>query len=123
MSGCLLHHLKEIERWQVVGEIEDGVAHQHLVVEAATVIADHQIGPCEQIDELVGPLFWENLVGSRACAVGGPERDPHVGLFIPSSDVIGRTLGFQIEIDDVLRGRHETLMLSHQAKKLKRLKS
>ena len=96
-----------------MGQVEDRVAHQHFVVEAPVVVTDHQIGPPEQINQLAHPVFAEDFVTPVRRAVGDADGYPHVGLLVPSTDIVGGALGLQIKVDDVLGLRHGLVTLTH----------
>jgi hypothetical protein len=84
-----------------VGEIEHGVAHQNMVIEIKDIKSNHEIGPAQTLDQIVDARFVKNFVAGSARAIGHTDRHLHVALAIPTAGVIGRALGFKIEVDNV----------------------
>ena len=103
-------------------EVQNGVTHQDLIVEAPIIIADDQICMTQEFNKIPDTLLSKDLVTLCRCAVSDPDGDTHIGFLVPSSHIVGGALGFQIEIDDVLGilgSGHGTWMLTHPTKKLK----
>ena len=95
--------LEEIESLQIMGKIENGVGHEHLVVEMQDVVADHEIGFAQTVYQVAGSPFGINLVGVLSRALGDPHRHPHLIFLVPTAHVVGRALGLQVKVNDVHR--------------------
>ena len=94
---------EQIERAALVRKVEDGVGHEHFVVEIDHVESDDEVGADELLDEFVGAFFGVDAVFAKACAVGDAEAHAHVALFVPAAHVVGGALGFEVEINDIWR--------------------
>ena len=94
---------EEIEGGEL-GEVEDGVAVEDLVIEADMVEADDEVGAAEFLDEVVDLRFPVDAVAAADGAEGDPETEAHVTDLVPAADLLGGLLGFEVEVDDVLHG-------------------
>ena len=54
----------------MMGKIQNGIGHQHLIIEASYIITDHQIGMAEKVNEIRHAVFRKDLISSSRCAVG-----------------------------------------------------
>ena len=80
-----------------VGKIENGVGHEHLVVEMQDIVADHEIGFSQAVYQIAGSPFRVNFVSVVNCAVGDSHRHPHLILLVPAAHVVRRALGLQVK--------------------------
>src|SRR6476659_2955215 len=101
MPELRFHIEHQVGGRQFMGEIENGVAHQNVVVEIEDVKSNHEIGPAQALDQIVHAQFVKNFVASRAGTVGDTDRHLHVTLAVPAASVVGGALGLEIEVDDV----------------------
>jgi hypothetical protein len=92
---------EEIERSQLVRKIENGIAHQYLVVEVDDVEAHNKIGAEQLVNQIVDPLLRIDPVFVVIGTVSNTERHSHVSFLVPTTYVIRRALRFQIKINNV----------------------
>jgi hypothetical protein len=97
----LFHLHEEIERSELVRKIENGVAHQYLVVEVDDVEAHNKIGAEQLVNQIVDPLLRIDPVFVVIGTVSNTERHSHVSLLVPTTYVVRRALRFQIKINNV----------------------
>ena len=101
MPNPLFHVGHQIGSRQFRHEIEDRVAHQHLVIEIEDVESDYEIGPAQPLDQQVHLRFAENFVAPRGCAIDHADRHPHVAFARPAAGIVRRALSFEVEVNDV----------------------
>jgi len=92
---------EHIERSELVRKIEDGVAHQYLIVEIDDVEADNKIGSEQLLNKLVRLVFAIDSIFTELGAVSDAYRHTHISLLIPAAYVVRCFLGFEVEIDNV----------------------
>src|ERR1043166_6663141 len=86
-------------------EVEDGVAHQDVVIEVEHVESDDQVRAAQPLDQLVYLRFAEDLIAASRRAESDADRHAHVALAHPAARVVRRPLGFQVEVNNIARHR------------------
>ena len=89
-------------------QVHDGVAVQHLIIEAQVIEAHHQIRPHQLLDEIIDLFFLIDAVITTGRAVSHADAHPHIADIVPAADLIGGFLRFQVKVNDVLHGSFVT---------------
>ena len=96
---------EQIEAVELVAEVEEALAEEHLVIEADVVEADDEIGAAELLDELRGLILGVDAGFAEAGAVGAGDGDAHLVLVSPAADVARGEAGLEVKINDVRHAR------------------
>jgi hypothetical protein len=100
-SRNLLYFHEEIQSGQLKWKIENRVPHQNLVVEIYDVESDDEVCSKQLLNQIVDSLLRIDPILGQIRAVGDSKRHSHVSFFFPTADVVGGTLSFQVEVDDI----------------------
>lgn len=95
----------EVEH-EVVGaeegaEVENGVSHEDGVIEVEEVEADDEVGFAEFVNEFLYFPLGVDVVGAAKGAEGDAEGHFEEVFAVPSADVSGDVLGFEVEVNDI----------------------
>ena len=86
---------------ELIAEVEQAVAHEHLVIEADVVKTYDEVGTAELIDEGLGFVLRIDHVFLQLGAVGAGHGDAHEVLVAPAAHIVGRAACFEVKINDV----------------------
>ena len=94
---------EEIEAFHLLLYIPHAVALEDAIVEFDVVEADDEIGTGKGGDKAVHFGLGEDFVFAGAGAVDDADGHAHLVFVVPAADVAGAALGFEVEIDEILR--------------------
>ena len=107
VGDILFDLLHDIQRRDCGLEIHRVIPHQYGIIELAVIVPHHQIGPLELVDQIHHMRFIINGITAGSRAVGNAHAQPHPVRVVPAAHFGGRTLGFQVKIDDVLHFQYD----------------
>ena len=82
-------------------QVKNGVPHQDLIVEVYDIKPDNKIGAQQLLNQIVDAFLRIDPVLIQIRAVSDSKRHAHVAFLVPSADVVGSALRFEIEVNNV----------------------